>query len=253
MSLGLEGIASTARMVAGWDGAVTLVPAMPPSALALVVLGMLWLCLWRRPARLLGLVPIAAAVVVWATARPPDLLIEGEARLFAAGTDNGELWLSSRRTARFVGDSWLRRAGRSAAGAWPLDGQTPDEVDAPDAAGEEADTRDPHCDSEACVFTVEGRLVAVVLGRGALFEECGRADILVALMPLRLPCAEPALRIDRFDLWRHGTHALWIGSDGVTVETVRDERGERPWSPPRRSARQRAEDRAAREGERLPQ
>ncbi|MGD9535792.1 MAG: ComEC/Rec2 family competence protein [Alphaproteobacteria bacterium] len=246
MSLGLDGIAATARMVAGWHGAVTLVPAMPPSALALVVAGMLWLCLWRRRARLLGLAPIAAAVVVWAVARPPDLLIDGGARLFAARADDGELWLSSRRTARFVGDSWLRRAGREEAGAWPLDAV---DTAAAEGANEAAAVRDPHCDSEACVFTIQGRAVSVVLGRGALLDECGRADVLVALMPLRLRCPAPVLRIDRFDLWRHGTHALWIEPGGVVVETVGQVRGERPWAPPRKSARQRAEERAAAAGE----
>ncbi len=35
--------------------------------------------------------------------------------------------------------------------------------------------------------------------------------------------------IDRFDLWRRGGHALWLSPEGVRVETVRAQRGERPW------------------------
>jgi competence protein ComEC len=37
--------------------------------------------------------------------------------------------------------------------------------------------------------------------------------------------------VDRFDLWRRGAHAIYLdGGDGIRVETVRDWRGERPWT-----------------------
>jgi competence protein ComEC len=36
--------------------------------------------------------------------------------------------------------------------------------------------------------------------------------------------------IDRFDLWRAGAHALSLSDDSVTVESVRDYRGVRPWA-----------------------
>lgn len=120
MSLGLDGIAATARLVASWPGAVSLVPAMPGLALLLIVFGGLWLCLWRRRARLLGLLPMGAALIAIALERSPDLLVDGEARLFATRSEAGGLWLSSRREARFVRESWLRRAGHSEAGPWPI-------------------------------------------------------------------------------------------------------------------------------------
>lgn len=249
MSLGLEGIAATARMVAAWPGAVSLVPAMPGLALLLIVLGGLWLCLWRRRARLLGLAPMVGALIAIALARPPDLLIDGEARLFAARAADGSLWLSSRREARFLGESWLRQAGRSEAGPWPIGtseaaGDEMTEADRPrETAG-----RDPHCDGEACGFVIAGRVVSIVRSRGAVAEECGRADVLIALVPLRAACRGPALSIDRFDLWREGTHALWIEPDRTTVRTVREARGQRPWAPARRGARERAAERERGEG-----
>jgi competence protein ComEC len=82
----------------------------------------------------------------------------------------------------------------------------------------------------------------VVRGTGAVAEECRRADLLIALIPLRAACRGPDLALDRFDLWRAGSHALWIEPDGVTVRTVRDARGNRPWAPARRTARERAGD-----------
>ncbi|MCH7832145.1 MAG: hypothetical protein IIC55_04655, partial [Proteobacteria bacterium] len=35
--------------------------------------------------------------------------------------------------------------------------------------------------------------------------------------------------IDRFDLWRHGGHALWLDATGVRIESVNGSRGDRPW------------------------
>ena len=37
------------------------------------------------------------------------------------------------------------------------------------------------------------------------------------------------VRIDRFDLWRNGAHALYLGEDGIRIETARQEQGDRPW------------------------
>lgn len=249
MSLGLEGIAATARMVSAWPGAVSLVPAMPALALLLIVLGGLWLCLWRRRARLFGVVPMAAALIVIALERPPDVLVDGEAKLFAARAADGTLWLSSHNKARFLGDSWLRQAGRAEAGPWPLGDSGEDDGEASDGRTAGAMTaRDPQCDLEACVFTIAGRQISVVRSPDALAEECRRADVLIALVPLRVACPGPRLKIDRFDLWRDGTHALWIGPDATTVRTVRAARGDRPWAPPRKPARRRSKGHSEEEG-----
>ncbi len=48
MGWGIEAMIAVARWVAGWPGAVVLLPAMPVWGLALVALGGLWLCLWQR-------------------------------------------------------------------------------------------------------------------------------------------------------------------------------------------------------------
>jgi competence protein ComEC len=43
--------------------------------------------------------------------------------------------------------------------------------------------------------------------------------------------------VDRFDLWRSGTHALWLEPDGIRVESVAQSRGARPWVAERVPAR----------------
>jgi competence protein ComEC len=65
-----------------------------------------------------------------------------------------------------------------------------------------------------------------------LAEDCRHADVLVATIPVRRRCASAGVVIDRFSLWRDGGHVLWLDAGGVRVESVRANRGERPWVPP---------------------
>ncbi len=60
---------------------------------------------------------------------------------------------------------------------------------------------------------------------------CVEADVLIAQFPLRGRCRNAAIRIDRFDVWRNGSYALYISSGGeVEIETARQARGMRPWA-----------------------
>lgn len=238
MSLGLDGIAATARMVSAWHGSVSLVPSMPPVALGLIALGGCWLCLSRTRWRFLSVLPFGAAILVIGLARPPDLLVDGEAKIFARRGEDGRLWLSSNRLARFVGESWLRRSGQEEAGPWPLNTSLAAEEE---NVGEGSWTAElpPSCDLEGCVYSKGAIRVAVLRGRGALDEECRTADLVVALFPIRSRevCTEPDIVIGRFDLWRRGTHAFWIDDGVITVQTVEQDRGHRPWAPGRRTRR----------------
>ena len=239
MSLGLDGIAATARMVSAWPGSVSLVPSMPPAALGLIALGGCWLCLWRTRWRFLSVIAFGAAVLVIGQARPPDLLVDGEAKIFARRGEDGRLWLSSSRTARFVGESWLRRAGQEEAGPWPIDdGAASDDAEG-SGGSERGPVLPPSCDLEGCVYSKGATRVAVLRGLGALDEECPTADLVVALFPIRKrdACTGPSVLVDRFDLWRRGTHAFWIDGGAITVRTVAQDRGDRPWSRSRRLGR----------------
>ncbi len=215
MGWGIDAILWVAEAVAALPGAVTLVPAMPTSALGLIAVGGLWLCLWRRRWRFFGLVGVAAGLLVAAAAVPPDILVDGDARLMASRAPDGALTLSSRQRARFVGGVWLRRAGQARAETWPWR--------APDGVTGLA------CDEAGCVQHMAGQVVAFVRDPRALAEDCRSADVVVSLVPVRRACPRPHLVIDRFDLWRRGGHAIWLDQNGPTVETVAAARGDRPW------------------------
>lgn len=110
MGLGCEWILAVAHLVAGWEGAVTAVPAPDAAVLPLVALGGIWLAVWRGWMRGLGLAPIAAALVLWAGTERPLLLIAPDAALVGLLGPEGRA-LSASRGAGFAARSWLENDG----------------------------------------------------------------------------------------------------------------------------------------------
>ncbi len=219
MGWGLSAVIAIAETVAAWPGAVSLVPSMPGWALSAVVLGGLWLFLWRRIWRFAGLAPVAAGLASLAFVDPPDILVDERGELLAVRMADGDLAVSTLRTARFEREVWLRRDGQETRPEkWPVAG--------PSADGRLA------CDRLGCIYRIDGHVVALVRRPGALQEDCRIADIVIAAVPVRRACPSAHLVIDRFDLWRNGAHALRFGN-GVRAESVNGLRGDRPWVPKR--------------------
>ena len=215
MGWGIDVVIAVAKMVAAWPGAVVTLPAASPLGLAVVVVGGLWLCLWRQPWRLWGGIPVAVGLLLMLTAAPPDVLVDADGKLVAVRGADGGLLVSSRRAARFARQTWSRRNGDDRMTAWPEGGVSGD--------GRLA------CDRAGCLLHAGGHQVALVRRPEALAEDCHVADVVVSVVPVRRPCPAAAVVVDRFDLWREGAHAVWLGDDGVRVESVSGRRGDRPW------------------------
>ena len=214
MGWGVTALDWIAATTSSWPGAVVTLPAMPVGALCVMTLGGLWLCLWQRRWRFWGLPVIAIGIVVAALARPPDILIDEDAKLMAARAD-GTLLLSSSRAARLHADSWLRREGYSAPGDWPSRGASADGT--------------LSCDSLGCIYRARGQIAALVQSQDALDDDCATAAIVIATVPAGKACTGPAVVIDRFDLWRRGSYAVWLDPGHIDVKSVRRWQGQRPW------------------------
>ena len=216
MGWGIDWVIAIAQTVAGWPGAVERLPAMPTLGLLLTAFGGLWLCLWRHAWRLLGGIPFIAGLASTPLAERADILVDGEAKIFAVRLADDRLALSSTRTARYDGESWLRRNGQMASATWP---------------GDEAALR---CDTSACIYRTEGRVVALVYDERALVEDCCIADVVVSLVPIRGNCPSAKALIDRFDIWREGAHAVYLDGEAIAIESVTSRHGTRPWSTKRK-------------------
>lgn len=243
MLWGIDAVIAVATEVSSWPGVVRNVAAMPDLAIILVAAGGLWLCLWRRPWRLGGLAAIAAGMIMAANARPPDLLVDGEGKVVAVRDAGGDLVFAMGRARGLVGETWLRRAGRGRAVAAVKPG-----------VGGDGQTSLPWlaCDRLGCLYrppietgggaaaadAAPRPVVAIVRDARAFADDCRTARVIVSLEPLRGACPSATVIVDRFDLWRAGSHAIWLERDRIRVETVAADIGGRPWSPypPRRSA-----------------
>ena len=218
MGWGIDLLLAVAGAVADWPSAVLQVPPMPDGGLALIVLGGLWLCLWQRRWRWVALPVILLGALTPLATTPPDILISGDGRQVALRGPEGRLWVPSQRGSRFVLDTWERQAFTARTVTWPR-------------YGIEAQGR-LRCDPLACLYEAAGRRATVLLDPRAADDDCAWVDIAISLEPLRRqPCAGPSVVVDRFDLWRKGAHALWLGAQGITVRTVAEQQGDRPWSP----------------------
>jgi len=215
MGWGVDVIVWSAELVAAWPGAVQTMPAMPSFGLALASLGGLWIVIWRRKWRWLGVPAAILGIGSTLLVRQPDMLIAGDGQLIAVRDERGRLLLSQPRGNRFSSDVWLQRDGQTDRPLWPDDG----------------DMSNPRlaCDPLGCIYRHGAHVVALVRDRAAFAEDCRRATLI--LTPIAAPerCLTPAQLIDRAALLRNGSYALWFDADRLRTETVRDRRGERPW------------------------
>lgn len=216
MFRGIDLILASANAIATIPGAAIDVAAPSPQSLALVVGGGLWMTLWQRYWRLWGLpVFIVGAMGPW-YAEKPDIVIDGHARIVAVSDLHHDLMISSIRRARFEAITWQRRMGHSTnPSAWARDGEV---------------LKDGlRCDADGCILKKDKFLISVSLNEATLSEDCAQSDFVVSLVPIRTPCKTRWGTIDRFDLWRYGTHAIYFERDGPIIRTVNGERGHRPW------------------------
>jgi competence protein ComEC len=217
----LHWLLSLARATAASPGAVALLPDMPDGAYALMILGGLWLCLWRTKVRRWGLAPFAAGAL-WALLTPaPDLLITGDGRHAAVRSDAGEVAILRTRARDYVRGFLAESSG--------IDEALPDLDDAAGAA----------CTDDACTIDLArgGRLWRVLAIRtrnrfdlAPLAQACAGADIVIAERRLPRSCTPRWLKADGALLARTGGLSIRLGPV-PHVEAVAARWGEHPWAP----------------------
>lgn len=210
------------KVTAGWEHAVLMVNSFSAGWLALLTIGMLWICIWRGWWRWLGAAPVVIACIgaLWLTPRP-SVLVADNGRQMAVRDAQGRMWLEHPRREKFAATAWLQREeaayGQQAAGDWTQ------------AATQGVMT----CDSKACLFPAGGATVSLVRMPEAVVEDCTRADVFIApqarLSTALCPQKRKAM-IDIDDLRYHGAHAVYVKDGRVRIERAGDARGVRPWT-----------------------
>lgn len=193
MGWGIDMMLGVAGIVAGLPGASIPVPAFGLPPLLAMVGGGLWLLLWRGTWRFAGLVPIAAGLAAAPFAPRPDIWIDREGQVIAVRMADGRLSAPKTRKGEFSLKAWLESDG---------DARKPREA----AKGEGF-----QCDEHSCLALVRGRIVSHVFHPAALADDCRRASVLIASIPVTEPCPAPLVLIDARDLWEKGARTVFLG------------------------------------------
>ena len=222
MGFGIDLVLIHAENVAGLPNAQIFTPDLHTASVLLVAGGMIWACLWRGWFKVLAVAPVILGLVTIVDIEQPDILISKFGRNVALRNGQGLLVLADQKQSRFAVHSWLVSNGEG--------------VNLKQAAARTG----WHCENNLCTATVTGKHNSVdqkvaYLKRGAKPTEgfCRDLNIIISAEPLGRICKSVAIRIDRFDLWRHGAHAIYLGGKNSNtkpnVETAASVRGQRPW------------------------
>jgi competence protein ComEC len=180
--------------------------------LVVIVLGGLWLCLWRELWRWFGLLPVCLGMLYPLYVPTPDFFITPDGREWAARLEDGRLAVSNLDHDKFSVDQWQQRLGMV---------QTVDVTELP------ADNTQIRCDEMGCIYRHGTHTLAMPEIEAAVLEDCAHADMVIAPVEIK-DCA--AGHIDDPDLWFRGAHEIYFSGDAMRVEAARTQRGARPWS-----------------------
>jgi len=215
----LGSLIALAHFVSSRPGAVTMLPSMPVAAFAMVLLGGLWICLWREGWRYLGLLPVLTGALMITANRAPDIYITGDGRHVGIRNDRGELAMLRTGGGDFIRDIMLENAG--------VDGESQALESWPDA----------RCNDDSCLVSLTGgdRKWVLLATRSsqyisalALSAACRRADIVVSDRRLPASCQPRWIKADRSLLSRVG--GMTIDLEKQKVSTALEWTGRHQWT-----------------------
>lgn len=216
MEWGVVWMLAIAHWTAGLDDAVIHVSQWPEATFALFSAGLVLFLLWGGwIGKAVAVFTMLAGLCLIPFTTRPDIYISDSGKLVAVRGEDGDLYFSSGRKDKFAAENWLRLNAR--------EGEKPKTF---------RDKAAPVlCDEAGCRMEIAEHHVSIVHTRGAYFEDRDWADVMVADIPLPEETAESdKIVIDLFDALDHGAHTVYVRGEGIRVESVGEEAGERPWS-----------------------
>lgn len=214
MGFGIDGMTTVARWVGALPVSVVRIPSIPTASFVLMIVGGLWLLLWSRRWRLLGLIPIVLGLLWTPNRLKPDMIVSRDGTTVAVRGPDGRLSAIAVRGGMFELARWLEYDG--------------DTRPAKDVAAAQAF----HCDALGCTSHIGTHEIAVLAGAAALRDHCESSVIVARFLAAGL-CAharkQPVL-IDAAQSQSGSGHVLTLHGSDIQVLTVEAARGNRPWT-----------------------
>lgn len=215
----LSSLIALAHFVSSRPGAVTMMPTMPVIAFGFILLGGLWLCLWRERWRYWGLAPALIGGLMIVATRAPDIYITSDGRHVGIRNDRGELAMLRTRSGDFIRDMIRENAG--------VEGESQALEEWPNA----------ECNADSCLATLhaDGRDWQILATRSshyisalALSAACRRADIVVSERWLPASCEPRWIKADRSLLSQIG--GMTINLENQKISTALGWTGRHQWT-----------------------
>ena len=203
MELGLWATMWISDLVSSWPGANVIIPKPSLLGVIITVLGATVLCISAGRMRWLGVIAMAGGIVIGQSAVRPQILIEERAGNVAVLDVGGNYVFADARKGKFAADKWLQGNGEIS------------------KLAQAATKLGWSCVEGMCFTDLAAKSVAFVHEQKTKDWPCPPVDILITDFPLRHACTDIPIRIDRFDVWKHGAHALYISNGAVRIETVK--------------------------------
>jgi competence protein ComEC len=215
MREGIQIMLKSAEAVSMFPGAVTYHPAMDLPFLLLVAVGGLWLCLWRKNWRWIGLVPVLVGTLGFMATPRPDLRVADDGITLALRAE-GDLIVRAKDLDEFEVDVWRQRDGLNK--PRPLSW-----FDVADSGGKGAF----RCVEYDCRYERQGTRFVFPMTEEAVAGACAQGDVIIGRL------AESAcpgkIVINREVTARKGSHAFYFSDEGLKIKTATDGKSKRPW------------------------
>lgn len=216
MEWGIIFMLGVAEKIAGLPGASWYIPAPSWWGMVILALGALWLCLWEKRRRLLGVPLIVIGMLTVGLARFPDMLISEESSSIAVMDATSQLVLVKGSGRGFLTKQWLEDHGQ-------------EKFVKPENAVWDK-TRTLLCDVAGCLYQRNGIRIALPKTTSAIIEDCGMAELIVTLAWVESDiCKNRPPVISQSALRRGGAHVLWLDEKGWRKQSVTEALSNRPW------------------------
>jgi competence protein ComEC len=213
MGFGIALVIEVSRFLTALPDAIIQVPAMPGASLALLAIGLAWICLWQQSWRWAGILPVLCAFGLWAGATVPDMIIDPSTKTIAIRAEDGRLKFLPGRPKLAPAESWMERDGAGRQTELPMAGPA-DHIT---------------CDAMGCIWRRPDQvLVAIARHKLAPLDDCRQADLVITADQLD-HCPSARAVIDRKVLQELGAHSIRFHGDDWLIETAIAPGTNRPW------------------------
>lgn len=201
---GIEKINNIANLTADLPFSSILTNHMPPLALILISLGILWIYLSNYKPFLIGFLIIICGIFIHFNYKSPDIIISGKGELIAINSDKGLLPNLSRKE-RYARKIWLKAFGQKKPAGdykdyWIKDNKYKDL---------EGNIKFK-CNEDYCTYKNNDYKAYILEKETALTTICQDADIIISRINILNKCAKDLKIIDKTYLKSNGTTAIWL-------------------------------------------